>query len=398
MNHKEVFSDRSLTRSLARVASVSAALGLALSLASQPSVAETRGYIISWFATATYIRNFKENCPQDRNKGRTELDTRRLIEIGYTREQATKIVSTGGPILGVQYEARITTNAEETNGKHVSIYNYPDTTKDPNIETVTGKYAYGFDLGGANAAAKFEDPDTHQKIDNQLWRAVGCTESFNKTPPGKPYPEELSWNLMIDSAPAWTLQISGADLSKDGPVTLTLDRATQHLERDANGDVEADGTYIIEPHSSSHNVFQGQIRDGVLTITPASLYLQGELPFYLEIALRDAHMRIEAAPNGKLVGYWGGYLNWRNYIYMYTSRPPNGADTIGLFWAVKKMADSNPDPKTGENRDISGTFRMEALPAYLAHTDGKIVAVAVHDRGALKEVADLDNTPVKLTN
>ena len=53
----------------------------------------------------------------------------------------------------------------------------------------------------------------------------------------------------------------------------------------------ADGTYVIEPHSPSHNVFQGQIKDGVLTITPANLYMQGELPFYFEIALRDAQMR-----------------------------------------------------------------------------------------------------------
>jgi hypothetical protein len=62
------------------------------------------------------------------------------------------------------------------------------------------------------------------------------------------------------------------------------------------------------------------------------------------------------------------------------------------------MADSNPDPKTGENRDISGTFRMEALPAYLAHADGKIVAQPAHDGGALREIQGLDETAVKLTN
>lgn len=398
MDHMEAVRRRSLTPTCAPAVAIGTALALVFSMAARPAAAETRGYVISWFATATYIRDFKENCPNDRNKGRTELDIRRLTEIGYTREQATKIVGTGTVTLAGQYEQRIATNAAQTNGRHVSIYNYPDATKDPHIETVTGKYAYGFDLGGSTPAAKFEDPETHEKVDNQLWRAVGCTESFNKVPPGKPYPEELSWNLMIDSAPAWTMQISGADLSKDGPVTVTLDRATQHLERDANGDVEADGTYIIEPHSTSHNVLHGQIKGGVLSITPTSLYMQGELPFYFEIALRDAQMRIEAGPEGKLVGYWGGYLNWRNYMYMYTSRPPNGADSIGLFWAVKKMADSNPDPKTGENRDISGTFRMEALPAYLAHTDGKIVALPAHDSGALREIQGLDETAVKLTN
>lgn len=365
---------------------VSAALVLPLALAAPSTHAETRGFIISWFATATYIQDFKDSCPGGHMDGQTEMNIRQLREIGYSEEQATKIVANSGAQIDDADYRRIATNAR-VNGKPVSIFNYPDATADPDIETVVGKYAYGFDLGG-KAAHRFEDPETHEKVDNQLWRAVGCTESFHAAPPGKPYPEELSWNLMIDSAPAWTMQISGADLSRDGPVTLTLDRATQHLERDATGDVLIDATYIVDTNTRSHNVFHGEIKHGALTITPSQLYLQGEHPFYFEIALRDAHLRLKAQSNGKLVGYVGGYLNWRNYAYMYTSRPPNGADSIGLFHALKKMADSDPDPATGENRYISGTFRFEALPAFLARKDGSIVASPVHNAGALQQVAE----------
>ena len=50
---------------------------------------------------------------------------------------------------------------------------------------------------------------------------------------------------------------------------------------------------------------------------------------------------------------------------------------MGLYWALKKMADSDPDPKTGQNRYISATWRMEAVPAYLANAAGKVVAVPV---------------------
>jgi len=346
--------------------------------------AETRGYIIGWFATATDIPDYQVDCPQGHMDGQTEMNVRQLREIGYSQEQAVKIVGDAGAQIGPEYRYRIDTNAR-VNGKPASIFNYPDATADPNIETVTGKYAYGFDLGG-KAANKFEDPETHEKIDNQLWRSVGCTESFHSAPPGKPYPEELSWNLMIDSAPAWTLQLTGKDLRHDGPVTITIDSATQHLERDANGDVLPDYTYIVEPHSPSHNVLQGEIKHGVLTITPKDIYLEGELPFYAEIALRGAHMRFKAEPNGTLVGYWGGYLNWERYVYMYTARPANGADSIGLYHALKKFADSDPDPKTGQNRYISGTFRMEALPAFLVRLDGSIIAGPVHDPGALQLV------------
>ena len=80
------------------------------------------------------------------------------------------------------------------NGTPANIFDYPESVPDPNIQTVTGKYAYGFDLGG-NPASKFEDPDTHQKVDNQLWRAVGCSHSFDTVPPAQPYFEDLTWPL-----------------------------------------------------------------------------------------------------------------------------------------------------------------------------------------------------------
>jgi hypothetical protein len=179
---------------------------------------------------------------------------------------------------------------------------------------------------------------------------------------------------MIDSAPAWALQISGADLSKDGPVTITLDRAYQHLERDAAGDVMTNATYVIDPSPRSHNVLTGSIKDGVVTVNPKDVFLEAEMPYYFDIALKDAHMRFTSTASGKVIGYWGGYIDWRNFAYMYTARPANGADSIGIYHALKKMADADPDPATGQNRLISTTFRMEALPAFLASEDGKILA------------------------
>lgn len=351
---------------------VIAAIGTAL-----PARAETRGYIISWFSTATY-NDYVANCPMDKNGGGLKLQQRNLIEIGFTQQEAVDIIN-GTKARDPDITKRINTRAV-VNGKPANVANYPDAVRDPNIELVTGKYAYGFDLGGANAGAKFQDADTGDKIDNQLWRAVGCTESYRATPPEQPYPEELSWNTLIDTAPGWAIHLNGEDLDKDGPVTVTLDRLLQHLERDALGKVMPFTTYVIDPSPRSHNVFKGHIKDGILTIEPSSLFMQGQLPFYMEIALRNAHMRLRNEADGRLTGYWGGYLDWQRYAYMYTSRPANGADYVGIYHALKKMADANPDPKTGQNREISGTFRMEAQPAFLADLSGKIVAPA-HEVG-----------------
>jgi hypothetical protein len=73
---------------------------------------------------------------------------------------------------------------------------------------------------------------------------------------------------------------------------------------------------------------------------------------------------------------------------MYTARPANGSDAIGLYHAIKKMADADPDPKTGQNRSISTTFRMEALPAYLLTTEGKVIATPEAGDSAPKAAAE----------
>ena len=293
-----------------RVAGQTAVAIVALALCSSPAIAETRGYVISWFATATYNLNPQESCPNNRNGGRTEEYVRQLRLIGYSEEQAQAIMATTGGVLDSKYEKRYVMLGR-VNGKPVNIFDYPDSVPDISkflIQTVTGKYAYGFDLGG-NPANRFEDPDTHAKVDNQLWRAVGCSHSFDTVPPAQPYFEDLTWALMVDSAPGWSIQISGDDLSKDGKVTVILDLLTQHLKRDASGNVLSGATYVIDPRPRSHNVLEGEIKNGVLTITkPTNIYLEGEMPFYSEIALRDTHMRMTSSPTERWSGI--GVVIW----------------------------------------------------------------------------------------
>jgi len=41
------------------------------------------------------------------------------------------------------------------------------------------------------------------------------------------------------------------------------------------------------------------------------VFLEGEMPYYFDIALKNTHMRFENLPNGKLLAYWGGYQDWK---------------------------------------------------------------------------------------
>lgn len=325
-----------------------------LAFASSPASADTRGYVISWFATATNNPDFVQNCPlESKDPNRVKF----IFGMGLTAE--------GGR---GRYHAFV-------DGKAVPPLNYPDAAKEgADWEPVAGKYAYGFDLGGPEAN-KFIDPDTHEKVDNQLWRALGCNFIFQATPPRAPYFQEEAWMNFIDSSPGWAIEISGADLSKDGPVTVTLDRTLRHPERDALGGLRSDVTYVIDPAARSHNVLSGEIRGGVLTIQPAAIYLEGDMTWYSEIDLKDAHMRLHSEP-GKLVGYWGGYTDWHRWAYQCTSRPASECDGVGFYRALEKFADSDPDPRTGMKRSISTTWRLEAVPVFLATTDGKVVASA----------------------
>lgn len=354
---KQVYGLRSGGAQHSRTAAILGAVGVALPLilGAAPASAETRGYLISWFAVATNNPEFATNCP----------------EAAKDPNRVKFAVAEDANIARRKYKAIV-------NGQEVAPNPYPSAVPDPNIETVTtGTRAYGFDLGGP-AKNKFIEVDTKEKVDNQLWRAVGCTTSFQATPPVLPYSETADWLLTQDTSPGYVIQVSGADLNKDGPVKVTLDRTIRHPERDATGAIRSNVTYVLDPSPRSHNEFDGEIKNGVLTIKPGKyLYMVGTMPFYTQIDLENAHMRLHSEPGGKMVGYWGGYTDWQTWVYCFTARPAGGADGIALFHALKKLADYDPDPVTKQNRKISMTWRLEAVPVFLATLEGsKVVATA----------------------
>ena len=346
----EVHLTRKSVKATAIRGALFATIALSFSLGANPATAkETRGYVISWFATATNTADYTSDCPVSSKAGVV------ADEDGPRRRDVAMV-----------------------DGKQVSARSFPAAvTKDPGLETIQGKFAFGFDLGGP-AKNKFTDPETGQKVDNQLWRAVGCHPNFAlRPPPEMPYTEALGWAALVDASPGWAMQITGDDLSKDGPVTITLDRTLRHLERDAQFNVRSNATYVLDPSERSNNVFQGEIREGVLTVKSGDLYMLAGFPFYTSIDLTNTKMRMSSAPegNGKIIGFWGGHTDWHAWVYLYTARPAT-ADPVAFYWNLQKLADADPDPATGQNRRISTAWRMEAVPAFLAKVDGTIIAQA----------------------
>lgn len=338
-------------------------------------LAETRGFAISLIYTASYTA--QDNCPQGGNGGPAEMKQRILLKQGYSKEEALSIiarddVSKKGKPIDFRMRGTIA-------GKPASITNFPQSYPDPKIETAQGRFAYGFDLDGKVGPKSFEDPESGQKgVDNEMWRALGCFKNYQVRRPIIPYNESIVWDTAMDSMPAWLVSVAGGDLNKDGDVTVTFDRALNILMRDARGSVLAGSSYTIDNDPRSHSVFKGHIRAGVVTIERGDFFMQGESQFYAVLRFTDTQLRLNLKADGTTYGVIGGYQPWLDYYHYLAIRGEGDGlvDLPGVYNALKRLADADPDPRTGANRRISSAYYIEASPVYHTSIDGRILATA----------------------
>ena len=334
---------------------------LALFLLASPACAETKGFVVSWFHTAGYAD--KDSCPQGINPDNNQIWARSLIELGFTASEAERVIVADG-----RDWRRLMTMRGKKDGKPANVYLYPLSVPDPQLKPVEGRYAYGFNLDGKSGPQSFEDPESHQAgVDNQVFRAVGCSKMFHVNLPDRPYYEMTRWDIGADSMPAWVITVSGDDLSKDGDVTVTLTRSTRYAYRDAQAKPLADATYVMEPTTRSRNVLKGHIKNGVIAVEPKDISLQAEAGIIPEYKFRKAQLRLTIDAKGNLNGYLGGYIAWQSYYWLIashgTSSEESSLDVPGVYYALRKQADAEPDPVTHQNTQISSTFRIEGVPA-----------------------------------
>jgi hypothetical protein len=204
-----------------------------------------------------------------------------------------------------------------------------------------------------------------------------------------PYNEAIAWDTAIDAMPAWLLSVSGDDLSRDGDVTVTFDRSLNIVMRDARGGVLPSSSYTIDPDPRSHSEFKGRIEDGILTIEPGDFAMLGESQFYAILRFSNTRLRLEMHDDGTLSGHIGGYQPWRDYFHYLAIRGEGTGqvDIPGTYYAMKRLADADPDPDTGENRAISAAYYIEAAPVFHTSVDGETVAWAVEGVGGMQQRA-----------
>ena len=334
---------------------------------------QSRTFVISWFAQATYSND--HDCSGGVHPEIEQIYFRYAQLLGVnaaTIDGWRKKLMEGEDTPDLQ---ELVGMRGRVDGKPVNPYTNPASVVDLKLPGLDGHYAYGFNLDGKGAddPDAFEDPQTHERgVKHQLYRALGCSRAFRGSLEGRPTYWAWAWGQLKESQPAWLITLSGADLGRDGPITISIDRALEHLRSNSDGTPRPDMGYRIDPDPRSHNSFRGEIKGGMAAVTQHDHFRILQNPMVApQLDLQDFHLRMNNGANGLTKGFLAGYQPWHDLYFAIAGIGIGGeqqvtGDIPGFYYLMKRYADADPDPQTGQNRRISVTYYFEAVPAFVA--------------------------------
>jgi hypothetical protein len=135
-------------------------------------------------------------------------------------------------------------------------------------------------------------------------------------------------------------------------------------------------SFKVDPDPRSINVLKGHIKDGVLTTEPSNIRIVAD-PFLIpEFSWKKAQLKLKMGDDGSLKGILGGYHDWYALYWSYAEsgwveEHSASVDMPALYYSLKRNADADPDPVTGQNMSISTAYEVEAVPAFVMHTEDK---------------------------
>jgi hypothetical protein len=349
-------------------------------LCATPALAESKSFVVTWFGQAM---NSKDgDCgPDGPNPRWAEQRLRNARDMGASGEDVEKMLKED--LAGEEgYEAgklvQMSVYRGKVNGEPVNGYLYPSTVVDPKLKGLVGekaKFQYGFNLDGKDTAEDFEDPESHEKgVDSEFTRAMGCMPNFRGglTPTTAPLEYAWAWAWKKEGRSAWIVTITAEDLTKDGEATVTFDRAIERLRFNADGTPRNDSSYRLDPSPRSHNEYKAKIAGGVIALADqggADFNMVYNPEFIPVIRMTKVHMRMKVMPDRTIEGFIGGYERWDDLYIAYASggkanEDGNAGDLPGLYYLLKKYADYDPSPATGQNMAISATWNFYGAPAF----------------------------------
>lgn len=310
------------------------------------------GYALASARWAIYqTEDGKAECPNGYNEG--------------PREQFKALWPNGGTV-------------EHTQLAYESMVRYPmDKEVQFPYREASGKTGIGLNLDGKVGPKDFTSPAGEQGIDNQLFRAIGCTRLF-RTPDGtyahftNMWVREFNFNRIL-------LEITNVDsLENDDAVDVTLYRGRDRLMSDATGaNIMPGGSNRVDDQFGQKFVhrLKGKITNGVLTTEPTDVYWPWAVFFNRPAGydMRGLRFSLKLTPE-KAEGLVGGYADvdsWAQQLIRAWSTHHSsygGLSQPSLYPVMRRLADGYPD-ENGQNTAISSALTVQMVQVFIQHGD-----------------------------
>lgn len=334
----------------------------------------TRGFLITRSGLAVYDNGMATDCPDGVDPTVEENFQRGLAPA--ERERLLK------PENAKEYAA-IWKDAFITGPGDVNVCNNPKSFKDdprhPPVKGVQGRIAFGMNLDGtadgrATAVTcghkKFEGPNGETGIDNQLYRATGCSKGYR----GNGGSIQQGGGI-----PAFLIEIRGVDNPQnDDRVEVGVYSTDDVPIQSQTGGALPNQTLHISPNPRFQNEMHGRIVNGeIVTDTLDAMRLKWRISTLglfgdaSENVFRRARLRLKLDPDGGLSGQLGGYrplmnISTSGYCCKATASTAN-IDCAAHYNTLAVMADGDPDPETGACTTISAVHAVKGIPAFVLH-------------------------------
>jgi hypothetical protein len=329
------------------------------------------GFVISAFSPAI-VPGMKDPCPAGFNNS-TEKNTALMLPAAERARMAL-------PENAKEWERRWKTPGPNNTNVCTNFDQFP---KRPTNKLVQNNVALGMDLdrkvGGTDTCAheEFVSPEGETGIDNQLYRAMGCSSSW-RGPDGAPGEiEQVLRNYITRGEYSIVMLLKGVNsFVRDDDVEVILATTNDLPMLDPRQNFLPDATFNVSANPRWRNAMRGNIKDGVVTVAGANIILKrpvangGARSMRAEWDFSDAQMRMQLLPDGSIKGLLGGYQSLLTNMNLPINRGAGTAlvanyDCAADWNTLRKMADGGRDPKTGMCTRISTAFKVEGVRAFV---------------------------------
>lgn len=232
---------------------------------------------------------------------------------------------------------------------------------------------------------KFIGMNGEPDIDNELYRAFGCTKYYRwDAAAGEsvtdPFDDkDLSGrdnNGIRDGATTILLELTDVDDRRnDNDVGVAIYSGRNSVMRDALGKIAGYSSQTTDANPAWQNKTRGRIVNGVLETDPFDIRLKySEAALVCEYFIRGARFQLTLLPDGGARGVLAGYSDL-NAIYWplpgtYRLAYEGGSNHDGPaeYRTLHEFADGYPDPETGHYKAISSARAINAVPAFIFHS------------------------------